>query len=183
MKLQIFLEHHFVRDERARLLKRLSKRLVFLIIYFMILYGIALYFNAVVINFEMNQVRSSKLYTQLAMLSFELFQVFSAQETPQGVSANSTAGFSKFWEYFSQQLNLVPEEHLMTFLVTLFYFYTFLMVGRLIATDFMFFAWYWLFLEQYKALIKVLPQAMGNDKTERGISVEIWLQYQQDLSK
>jgi len=55
-QLWLFLDHHFVRDERANLLKRLSKRLMFLIIYFMILYGIALYFNAVVINFEIKRV-------------------------------------------------------------------------------------------------------------------------------
>jgi hypothetical protein len=110
--------------------------------------------------------------------------VFRADKTPQGMIANSTAGFSKFWVYFSEKLNLmVPEEHLMTFLEAVFYFYTFLMVGRIITTDFMFFAWYWLFLEQYKALIKVLPRALSNDKSERGLSVKIWLKHQQDLSK
>lgn len=100
-----------------------------------------------------------------------------------GATNSTVGGFSKFWAYFSERLNLVPDGHLVTFLMVVFYFYTFLMVGRLIATDFMFFAWYWLFLEQYKALIKVLPRALSDDKTERRFSVKIWLQYQQDLSK
>lgn len=112
-----------------------------------------------------------------------MFQVFSEQETPKEMSSNSTAGLSMFWAYFSEQLNFVPEEHLMAPLEAVFYFYTFLMVGRLILTDFVFFAWYWLFLEQYKALIKVLPQVLSGSKTDQEVSVEIWLQYQQDLSK
>lgn len=68
MQLQIFLEHHFVRDERVRLLKRLSKKLVCLMIYFMILYGIALYFNAVVINVEMKKVRCKVLHALRTMI-------------------------------------------------------------------------------------------------------------------
>lgn len=56
MQLQLFLEHDYVRDERSRLLKRLSKRLVFLTVYFMILYALALYLNAVAFNCEISKV-------------------------------------------------------------------------------------------------------------------------------
>jgi len=109
--------------------------------------------------------------------------VFASKGSPAG-TGKYTAGLSKFWVYLTDQLNFVPQEPLLTFFVYTFYVYSFLMVGRLVATEFLFFSWYWLFLEQYELLTKNLPRALNREQTrEERIPLKMWLQYQQDLSK
>ncbi|XP_065338589.1 uncharacterized protein LOC135938678 [Cloeon dipterum] len=163
VKIQHFLNHPYVQAHKKVISRKLSRWLLFLIVYFMFMFGTALYLNAAAMNSTMHKEIAAK--------------------SSQHRSFDIVVGLSKVLSVLSGLIYFLPQELCATLIVLTCYLYSFFMIGRLVSMDLIFFSWYFNFLESFALLTQQLPLAISRDKRVQRVSLKQWLLFQQDLSR
>ncbi|CAB3370701.1 Hypothetical predicted protein [Cloeon dipterum] len=163
VKIQNFLNHPYVQAHKKVISRKLSRWLLFLIVYFMFMFGTALYLNAAAMNSTMHKEIAAK--------------------SSQHRSFDIVVGLSKVLSVLSGLIYFLPQELCATLIVITCYLYSFFMIGRLVSMDLIFFSWYFNFLESFALLTQKLPLAISRDKRVQRVSLKQWLLFQQDLSR